>query len=838
MIRLSALELYHSGLTVIPVALDGSKSPAVSSWRSFYETRPTAEQVGAMFTQPSGLAILGGKSSGGLEIVDFDIADAWPEWADLLECEAPGLLATLPVVKTPKGYHVYFRSEACEGNKKLAMVLNPAFDPENPRKAPRTLTKVETRGHGGYVLAPPSPAECHPTGKLYEHLQGPPLTAIPALTIEQRKIVLDCARSLNEVVEDIQPQRTNTGKTGEGRPGDDFEKSATWEEILQPAGWSIVRQRGEVTYWRRPGKDDKGISATTGARGSGGKFFVFSSNAHPFDGNRAYGKFFAHTLLNHGGDFQSAARELGKRGLGKQRQQPSKKFGELVQSAPPPTDNDAPPFFDDAPPLDDDGLVTPIKAAELDDMLDDDPAAWIRPGVFERIFSMREDKPEFLLIGDVLRRRKKKNEFNKAIKEHEQKQKRQTHSEGWRAELLFREMKDGTTVMETCLNNLIEYLNNDPAWVGVIAHDDFMTQIVTRRPPPYNRKSLRWADEDALAVKRWFERNTPMRPNIALVCEAILCVAKDHAYSSQIEYLETLNDHMGESVIDTWLIDCFGAPDTRYVREVGRKWLISAVARAFKPGCKVDTVLVLEGSQGLKKSRALQQLCPQPAWFTDGLSEFGSKAQAEEIEGKWIVELGELKGISKDIDQTKAFVTRQAENYRPAYARYTINSPRKCVFAGTVNPGNVGYLKDETGNRRFWPVTCTKQSPEITQELRDKLWFEARRLYEQGEIWWFEDETVIAEAEAEQKQRLAIDPWTERVEDYLIGKDSVSTHEIINECIKIEIGRQTLGDVARVGKILAALDWKKYRAPRDHNGKQGGIRFRNPRVPVQLSLVQ
>jgi predicted P-loop ATPase len=279
-------------------------------------------------------------------------------------------------------------------------------------------------------------------------------------------------------------------------------------------------------------------------------------------------------------------------------------------------------------------------------------------------------------------------------------------------------------------------------------------------------------------------------------------------------------------LIDTFLIDFFGAPDTPLTRAVGAKWLISAVARAYEPGCKVDSMLVLEGRQGLKKSRFLSQLCPDPHWFADGLSAFGSKDQAVEVNGKWIIELAEMSGFSREIEQIKAFVTRQAENFRPPYGRNTIRCPRKCVFAATVNPDVAGYLRDNTGNRRFWPIECSRQAPEITPEMRDRMWSEAKARYLAGERWHLEDAELIRAAEEEQEKRVVHDGWHEHIARFVESKANVSIDEILSECVKLPIEKRDRSATTRVGNVLTSLKWKKYR-PRE-NGKVTTRRYSNP----------
>src|SRR5215475_12276532 len=170
---------------------------------------------------------------------------------------------------------------------------------------------IETRGEGGYALIPPSPAWCHPVHKAYVLRQGD-LAAIPTITADERDILLNCARALTQ---DVEPERVYTPRerrTAIGdRPGDLFAAKATWEDILLPHGWRVVGHRGQVTLWCRPGKNH-GISATTGHCGD--YFYIFSSNAYPFEPERAYSKFAAFTLLNCDGDFIKAATMLACQG--------------------------------------------------------------------------------------------------------------------------------------------------------------------------------------------------------------------------------------------------------------------------------------------------------------------------------------------------------------------------------------------------------------------------------------------------------------------------------------------------------------------------------------------
>jgi Bifunctional DNA primase/polymerase, N-terminal len=294
----TALTLVHAGLSVIPIG--AHKRPAIASWKGYQTRLPTPEEWTAWCAhRPCGLAIVLGAVSGNAEVIDVDDLSVLRPFYDLVEAMAPGLVARLVVVMTPTGgRHLYYRCASIQGNMKLAVNSNREV-------------MIETRGEGGYALIPPSPAWCHPDHKEYVLRQGD-LAAIPTITADERDILLNCARALTQYVEPerVYAPRQPTATDGT-RPGDLFAAKVTWEDILIPHGWRVVGHRGEVTLWCRPGKKG-GLSATSGYCGD--HLYVFSSDAHPFEPERAYSKFTAFALLNCGGDFLKAARILAHQG--------------------------------------------------------------------------------------------------------------------------------------------------------------------------------------------------------------------------------------------------------------------------------------------------------------------------------------------------------------------------------------------------------------------------------------------------------------------------------------------------------------------------------------------
>lgn len=333
-----------TGLSVMPIAADGSKSPDrdrlprvfdeaqqswKTSWKIFQVRRPTPDDLEAWrdYGGEFGLAVIGGVVSGGapglgLEIIDFDTIELAAPWTERVERQVPGLVERLTHVQSPRpGLHLYYRCLEFGGSQKLAcgpvvgMDGMPVVDDAGKLKK---KTLIELKGEGGYCLAPPSPRFCHPSQKPYQFVDGKPdLLAIPIITPTERAVLLDTARSLSRWQEEPRSQRPATvvrpGAEG-GRPGDDFNARASWVDILTPHGWTFVRVSGGEELWRRPGKTT-GQSASVNY-GDHDKLHVFSSNADPFEDEQTYSKFAAYALLNHGGDYRAAARALVQQGYG------------------------------------------------------------------------------------------------------------------------------------------------------------------------------------------------------------------------------------------------------------------------------------------------------------------------------------------------------------------------------------------------------------------------------------------------------------------------------------------------------------------------------------------
>lgn len=280
-----------------------------------------------------------------------------------------------------------------------------------------------------------------------------------------------------------------------------------------------------------------------------------------------------------------------------------------------------------------------------------------------------------------------------------------------------------------------------------IAYNE-MTRTIEIRDPnalPWETMSDTWTDADEAQLRLLIQRKHGI-DSVGQLHDALVVVASDRAWHPVRDYLNRLPEWDGEERVDTLLVDYLGAEDNIYTRQATRKTLAAAVARVHAPGIKFDNVLILNGPQGIGKSYLFNRLAGD--WFSDNLtlSDMRDKTGAEKVQEAWILELGELAGMRKmDAETIKSFITRTHDKYRPAYGRNVETHPRGCVIVGTTNDED-GFLRDVTGNRRFWPIIVTGQTSKkpwhITDIERDQIWSEALHYYSQGEQLYLKDEAL------------------------------------------------------------------------------------------------
>ena len=304
--------------------------------------------------------------------------------------------------------------------------------------------------------------------------------------------------------------------------------------------------------------------------------------------------------------------------------------------------------------------------------------------------------------------------------------------------------KNGTP--ESDVFNCLIVLKYDPALKGKIRLDEFAHRLVVIDDLPWRGKDETpyWTDTDDACLRNYFATKYLIKGK-GIIDDALQEVTQANKFHPVREYLTGLTWD-GECRVDTLFIDYIGAEDTEYIRAVTRKWMCGAVARVMVPGIKFDTAIVLYGSQGLGKSLILERLGRK--WFNNSLVDIKTKDALEQIQGSWINELAELAPTYKnDNEIVKAFISRTSDRFRSPYGRRTEEYPRQCVFAGSTN--NLMFLKDRTGNRRFWPITGdkdrkTKNAWDITQDDIDQLWAEAY-------YYWSNGESLVLEGDLEEE---------------------------------------------------------------------------------------
>jgi hypothetical protein len=354
-------------------------------------------------------------------------------------------------------------------------------------------------------------------------------------------------------------------------------------------------------------------------------------------------------------------------------------------------------------------------------------------------------------------------------------------------------------------------LRNDPAWAGKIWWDEYRKQIMMGgacvSDPDYQRVSL------------WLDRTYRVKVAPAQVTALVAAIAHDHGRNPLQEYLRGLRWD-GVDRLSMWLTHGLGVEASELHRMIGRRWVIQAVARALRPGCKADVVLVLTGKQGVRKSTALKALAGGE-FFSDSPIPIGEGPRgAQQIYTAWIHELSELASLrGKAVEDVKSFITKTHDDFIPMYGRAPVHWARFCVFAGTTNEDT--FLSDPTGARRFWPVRALKVDIDWIKLNRDQLWAEAVAALEAGEQWWLEqdEEEVISEVR-EQYQRE--ETWEDIVRLWLSNQpqDAISNTSLasaltaarlLGDALKLEPNQHTTSNITRIGQVMKRLGYVKIR---------------------------
>lgn len=419
---------------------------------------------------------------------------------------------------------------------------------------------------------------------------------------------------------------------------------------------------------------------------------------------------------------------------------------------------------------------------------------------------------------------------------------------------------------EPTINNFYTIMQNDPNLKDSLGGVDLFAQKVYKfgNLPwwKYDKYKPNWGDDDDAGMRMYIEKVYGGLSGRNNIYDAQRLTHKNNSWHPIKEYLDPL-EWDGVERLDTLFIDYLGVEDSEYSRMATRKSITAAVKRVYEPGCKFDYMIVLYGPQGVGKSYILLRLSKNQKWFTDNVKTFKGKEAHEAIQGKWICELGELSALKRsDIELSKQFISMQLDSYRKAYDRNPTDNPRTCVFFGTTNKQE--FLKDNTGNRRYWPLDVNKEKAtkdifvDLTDSEIDQIWAEAKYRYKHKEPMWLgkELEAVAwehqeAHREQDYRKELIVEYLDKKLpkgwydfelyqkQEYLEGnlsedyegvmlREKVCAREIVDELLYKDIRKVDNFVMKDINDILREIEGWEYKRsvkfPKDKYPKVGFIR--------------
>lgn len=403
-------------------------------------------------------------------------------------------------------------------------------------------------------------------------------------------------------------------------------------------------------------------------------------------------------------------------------------------------------------------------------------------------------------------------------------------------------------VITPTLFNTLHVLEGDSLWRGVLAFDQFSYRITKRRPPPVQPATEgEWADIDDVRLQVYLTKTYGFEPRKTTVMDAVMQEAYMHPFHPVREYLDALvwdgTPRLPELLGERWgALYTPGAAALRredagaalrlgkYLELAGTKWLVGAVARIFKPGCKLDTMLVFEGGQGDFKSTAIRALFGDE-WFSDSKLTIGDKDALAQMQGKWAYEMAEMDAHRKADDTAfKQFITTQVDRVRWHYGKRAEDVPRQCIFVGTTNMSQYG--KDETGMRRIWPLEVGQVDLKYLRDHRDQIWAEALVRFREGATWWVDKRVSVLEPDDNPEldrhwtewdlfdeqgdARQNVDAWEEPIVKYLNennknpagGQVYYTTAQLMGSALLLDKARWTPLEQKRVGAIMRRLGFR------------------------------
>lgn len=370
----------------------------------------------------------------------------------------------------------------------------------------------------------------------------------------------------------------------------------------------------------------------------------------------------------------------------------------------------------------------------------------------------------------------------------------------------------------------VELILTHGPWRHVLAYDAFGNTEVVRRALPWRERERAgrsyepWLGADDKRLQHWFSKVYGIN-SAKTIQNAFTEVVHKNTFHPIKAYIES-GKWDGVPRAERLFVTYLGAADTHYVRQVTRKMLLAAVARLYRPGCKFDQMLVLVGPQGAGKSSLLAKLGRE--WFSDSLRTFENKEAGEHLQSGWIFEIGELSAMKRvEVEEVKAFLSKTEDRYRVAYDRQVSEFPRKCVFFGTTNTRD--FLRDATGNRRFWPIEVVPERAELIHwdhlgdEEVSQIWAEVVSWFRAGETLELDSEARV-EAEKQQAAHMESDPregiiqeWLDQPVEDEMGRETdeirsrVCAAQIWTECLHLRKGEMRAWEAKEIMDILRRL---------------------------------
>ena len=401
------------------------------------------------------------------------------------------------------------------------------------------------------------------------------------------------------------------------------------------------------------------------------------------------------------------------------------------------------------------------------------------------------------------------------------------HDESWRDELVYGTGRHSEQLL-SIPGNAIVLIGNLPEWRDCVQYDAFADRVVWVAPAPSLASAIGprvgedLNDRHCDYVQHWLSCTQGLNVSTQAVHAALVLSAHRRTVHPLQRYLAGLTWD-GTPRVEKWLTTYCRARPTVETCAMGMWWLISAVARAMRPGCQVDHLLVLEGGQGAGKTQTVRVLAG--SWYLGNIGDIRSKDAAINLQGNWLVEIGELdafRGLA--MTRVKDWLTQRIDVYRPPYGRIPVRRPRGCVFIATTNERE--YFSDHTGARRFWPVTVGDEidTPGLERD-RDQLWAEARHLFDVGMPWWppRDQREIRAMIAAAQEERYEVDVWEGMIDDWIKGREDegVTIGEVLEGALEVKARRDwDRATQMRVAKALTRLGWHKPAAGKRRAGSR------------------